>query len=67
MMLWLRALDSLDLTPGNYGAGLTRPGYGPQAVGLDDMVRRLAELPLAAEPRTDWRYDVDVVIRCTAV
>ena len=29
------------VTPGNYGAGLTRPGFGPQAVGLDDMVKRL--------------------------
>jgi CubicO group peptidase (beta-lactamase class C family) len=46
------------ITPGNYGAGLTRPGYGPQAVGLDDMVKRLAELPLAAEPGTVWRYSV---------
>jgi CubicO group peptidase (beta-lactamase class C family) len=46
------------ITPGNYGAGLTRPGYGPQAVGLDEMVRRLAELPMAAEPGTVWRYSV---------
>ncbi|HEU4891085.1 MAG TPA: serine hydrolase domain-containing protein [Vicinamibacterales bacterium] len=46
------------ITPGNYGAGLIRPGYGPQAVGLDDMVKRLAEVPLAAEPGTVWRYSV---------
>ncbi len=46
------------ITPGNYGAGLARPGYGPQAVGLEDMVRRLAEVPLAAEPGTLWRYSV---------
>ena len=46
------------ITPGNYGAGLTRPGYGPQAVGLDDMVKRLADVPLAAEPGTVWRYSV---------
>ncbi len=46
------------ITPGNYGAGLTRPGYGPQAVGLDDMVRRIAEVPLAAEPGRVWRYSV---------
>jgi CubicO group peptidase (beta-lactamase class C family) len=46
------------ITPGNYGAGLTRPGYGSQAVGLDDMVKRLADLPLAAEPGTVWRYSV---------
>jgi CubicO group peptidase (beta-lactamase class C family) len=52
------AYRARGITPGNYGAGLTRPGYGPQAVGLDDMVRRLAELPLAAEPGTAWRYSV---------
>lgn len=46
------------ITPGNYGAGLARPGYGSQAVGLDEMVKRLAELPLAAEPGTVWRYSV---------
>jgi CubicO group peptidase (beta-lactamase class C family) len=46
------------ITPGNYGAGLKRPGYGPQAVGLDDMVKRLADVPLAAEPGTAWRYSV---------
>jgi CubicO group peptidase (beta-lactamase class C family) len=46
------------ITPGNYGAGLARPGYGSQAVGLDEMVKRLAELPLAAEPGTEWRYSV---------
>jgi CubicO group peptidase (beta-lactamase class C family) len=52
------AYRARGITPGNYGAGLRRPGYGPQAVGLDDMVRRLAELPLAAEPGTVWRYSV---------
>lgn len=46
------------ITPGNYGAGLKRAGYGPQANGLDDMIKRLAELPLAAEPGTVWRYSV---------
>ena len=44
------AYRARGITPGNYGAGLTRPGYGPQAVGLDDMVKRLADVPLAAEP-----------------
>lgn len=52
------AYRARGITPGNYGAGLTRPGYAPQAVGLDDMVKRLAEVPLAAEPGTVWRYSV---------
>lgn len=52
------AYRARGITPGNYGAGLARPGYGPQAVSLDDMVRRLAEVPLAAEPGTMWRYSV---------
>ena len=57
------AYRARGITPGNYGSGLTRPGYGPQAAGLDDMVKRLAEMPLAAEPGTVWRYSVglDVV------
>ena len=46
------------VTPGNYGAGLKRPGFGPQAVGLDDMVKRLGELPLEREPGTAWRYSI---------
>ena len=47
------------ITPGNfYPATLARPGYGPQAQGLADMVARLSELPLAAEPGTEWRYSV---------
>ena len=52
------AYRARGITPGNYGANLKRPGYGPQAVGLEDMVKRLAELPLAAEPGTEWRYSV---------
>jgi CubicO group peptidase (beta-lactamase class C family) len=52
------AYRARGITAGNYGEGLNRPGYGPQAVGLDDMVKRLAELPLAAEPGTIWRYSV---------
>jgi CubicO group peptidase (beta-lactamase class C family) len=52
------AYRARGITPGNYGEGLTRPGYGPQAVGLDDMVKRLAEVPLTAEPGTVWRYSV---------
>jgi CubicO group peptidase (beta-lactamase class C family) len=53
------AYRARGITPGNYyGEGLTRPGYGPQAIGLDDMVKRLSEVPLAAEPGTMWRYSV---------
>ena len=52
------AYRARGITPGNYGPGLKRPGYGPQAVGLDDMVKRLGEFPLAAEPGTVWRYSV---------
>ncbi len=55
-----RAYRARGITPGNYGAGLTRPGHGPQAVDLDDMVRRIAELPLATEPGTTWRYSVSL-------
>lgn len=46
------------ITPGNYGARLNRPGYGPQAKGLVEMVERVAELPLAAEPGTVWSYSI---------
>jgi CubicO group peptidase (beta-lactamase class C family) len=46
------------ITPGNYGTGLNRPGYGPQAKGLVDMVKRVAELPLAFEPGTAWQYSL---------
>lgn len=53
------AYRARGITPGNfYPASLTRPGYGPQAQGLAEMVKRLAELPLAAEPGTEWRYSV---------
>jgi CubicO group peptidase (beta-lactamase class C family) len=46
------------ITPGNYGAGLRRPGYGPQASSLVEMVQRVAELPLACEPGTAWNYSI---------
>lgn len=46
------------ITPGNYGVGLNRPGYGPQAKGLVEMVQRVAELPLAFEPGTAWHYSL---------
>lgn len=46
------------ITPGNFGTRLNRPGYGAQAKGLVDMINRVAELPLAAEPGTVWRYSI---------
>lgn len=46
------------ITPGNFGERLDRPGYGPQATSLVDMVRRLAELPLAYEPGTVSNYSI---------
>jgi len=46
------------ITPGNYGAGLSRPGYGPQARSLVEMVTRVAALPLACEPGTAWNYSI---------
>lgn len=53
------AYRAKGITPGNfYPSALARPGYGPQANGLVEMVERLAELPLAAEPGTEWRYSV---------
>ena len=54
-----RAYRERGITPGNYyPAKLDQPGYGPQARGLAEMVARLAELPLAFEPGTAWRYSV---------
>jgi len=46
------------ITPGNYGTGLARPGYGSQAASLTEMVTRVAELPLACEPGTAWNYSI---------
>ena len=46
------------ITPGNYGAGLRRLSYGPQAKNLVDMVERVAELPLAYEPGTVVHYSI---------
>jgi CubicO group peptidase (beta-lactamase class C family) len=46
------------ITPGNYGARLNRPGYGPQARSLAEMVERLAELPLLCEPGTAYNYSI---------
>ena len=44
------------ITPGNRGIRLKRPGYGPQAVDLNDMVQRVADLPLVAEPGATYLY-----------
>ena len=52
------AYRTRGVTPGNYGVRLNRPGFGPQAAGLDEMVKRLAELPLFAEPGTAYRYSI---------
>ena len=46
------------ITPGNFGERLERQGYGPQATSLVDLVRRLAELPLAYEPGTVSNYSI---------
>jgi CubicO group peptidase (beta-lactamase class C family) len=46
------------VTPGNYGARLNRPGYGPQARNLTEMVERVAELPLLCEPGTAYNYSI---------
>jgi CubicO group peptidase (beta-lactamase class C family) len=61
------AYRARGVTPGNYGAGLKRPGYGPQAVGLDEMVKRLAEIPLSAEPGTAWRYSVGLDVMALVI
>jgi len=46
------------ITPGDYGIRGKRPGYGPQVKSLSEMIVRLAELPLAAEPGTAYQYSV---------
>jgi CubicO group peptidase (beta-lactamase class C family) len=46
------------ITPGNAGERLNRPGYGPQARSLVEMVERLAALPLAYEPGTIYNYSI---------
>lgn len=46
------------ITPGSYGAGRTRPGYGPQPASLEEMIARVAELPLAYEPGTVLHYSI---------
>lgn len=46
------------ITPGDYGIRKDRPGYGPQVRSLTEMVRRVAELPLAADPGTVYQYSM---------
>jgi CubicO group peptidase (beta-lactamase class C family) len=46
------------ITPGVYGDMLDGLYYGPQARGLDEMIARLAELPLAFDPGTGWDYSL---------
>jgi CubicO group peptidase (beta-lactamase class C family) len=53
-----RAYRERGITPGNYGAGLRRAEYGPQAASLEEMVARVAELPLAYEPGTVLHYSI---------
>lgn len=51
------AYRRLGITPGSYGTD-RGPGFGPQAVGLAEMIDRLATLPLAFEPGTAWAYSL---------
>jgi CubicO group peptidase (beta-lactamase class C family) len=47
------------ITPGDYYYETRRrPGYGPQVKSLSEMIARLAELPLAAEPGRVYRYSI---------
>ncbi len=46
------------VTPGSYGAMRNRPGYGPQPASLDELIARVADLPLAYEPGTRLHYSI---------
>lgn len=46
------------ITPGNFGTGKRRPGFGEQPSSLDEMVSRVAELPLSFEPGTVLHYSI---------
>jgi CubicO group peptidase (beta-lactamase class C family) len=46
------------ITPGNYGKGRARPGYGAQPATLDELIARVAQLPLAYEPGTVLHYSI---------
>lgn len=53
-----KAYRERGITPGNFAAGLLRPGYAPQAPSMEEMVRRVAELPLVYEPGTVMHYSI---------
>lgn len=65
---WTPASDSGDvlhalyrergITPGDFSTGARRPGYGPQAASMEEMIRRVAELPLAHDPGTVLHYSI---------
>jgi CubicO group peptidase (beta-lactamase class C family) len=46
------------ITPGISGTMRNRPEYGQQVKNLDEMVARVAELPLAHEPGTVLHYSI---------
>jgi CubicO group peptidase (beta-lactamase class C family) len=46
------------ITPGNYGNGRKRPGYGEQPKTLEELVERVVTLPLAYEPGTMLHYSI---------
>lgn len=53
-----RAYRERGVTPGSF---VRQPGetwYGTQVNGLTEMVRRVAEVPLIAEPGTAWHYSM---------
>jgi CubicO group peptidase (beta-lactamase class C family) len=53
-----RAYRERGITPGNFASGLLRPEYGAQVTSMDEMVRRVAELPLVYEPGTVVHYSI---------
>ena len=46
------------ITPGSHGSGRLRPAFGSQPATLDEMITRVAELPLAYEPGTVLHYSI---------
>jgi CubicO group peptidase (beta-lactamase class C family) len=46
------------VTPGSFGAMRARPGYGAQPTSLDELIARVADLPLAYEPGTRLHYSI---------
>jgi CubicO group peptidase (beta-lactamase class C family) len=62
-----RVYRERGITPGNFGAGLKRPGYGPQAATAQEMIARVAELPLAHEPGTVLHYSIGFDVMAVVV